>query len=137
MKLQTMYHVWYIVWHQNSECTIIFLHLDCQVIVINEPFSHFFIPSVSAWTSVFFVVFFCFFEVTLCSTFFAFWFLKHLGTYSRWRLTLLRTFIFSEFFHFWVWLLLYATLSNNSNPSINPSINSDSLEAVYYWDEIK
>ena len=81
--------------------------------------------------------FFFFFWSDLMLYFFCIWFLKHLGIYSRWRLTLLRTFIFSEFFHFWVWLLLYATLSNNSNPSINPSINSDSLEAVYYWDEIK
>ena len=34
--------------------------------------------------------------------FFCIYFLKHLGTYSSWRLTLLGTFIFSEFFHLWV-----------------------------------
>ena len=79
----------------NSVCTITFLYLDCQV-TINEPFFHFFIPSVSAWMPVIFLR-----ELML---YFCIWFLKHLGTYSRWRLTLFSTFIFfHKFFHFWVW----------------------------------
>ena len=38
---------------------------------------------------------------------FCIWFLKHLGTCSRWRLILLSTFIFSDFFHFWVRAFYY------------------------------
>ena len=86
------------IWYQNSVCTITFLHLDSQVIII-KPFSHFFIPGacLNAWDFwgffFLFFVFFVFFEVGLCSTFFLHLVLK---------LTLLSTFIFSEFFHFWV-----------------------------------
>ena len=45
--------------------------------------------------------------MSLYWTFFCIWFLKHLVTYSRWRLTLTSTFIFSQFFHFWVQTFYY------------------------------
>ena len=77
---------------------LFFFHLDCQVIIINEPFSHFFIPSVSV--SLYFLS-------ELILYFFCIRLLKHLDTCSRWRLTLSRTFIFSELFHFWVQSICY------------------------------
>ena len=83
------------IWHQKSVCNI-FFHLDRQVIIINKPFPHFFIVNVSAWISKFFL------KWAYALLFFCIYFLKHLGTYSSWRLTLLGTFIFSEFFHLWV-----------------------------------
>ena len=88
-----MNYLWYIIWHQTSVCTIIFLHLECQVIIINELFSHFFILSVSGGMYV------IFFEVSVCSTFFLH-LLPKTPMYSRWRLALLSTFIFSDFFIF-------------------------------------
>ena len=38
--------------------------------------------------------------MSLCSTFFCIWFPKHLGPYSRWKLTLLSAFIFLNFSSF-------------------------------------
>ena len=83
------------IWHQKSVCNI-FFHLDRQVIIINKPF-----PTFSLWMYPLESLSF-FWSGLMLYFFFCIYFLKHLGTYSSWRLTLLGTFIFSEFFHLWV-----------------------------------
>ena len=113
------------IWNQNSVCTIIFLHLDCQVIIINEPFSNFFHSKpvcLNVRISLFFL-----YQVSLCSTFFCIRFLNYLGTCSRWRLTVLSTFIFPEFFHFWVWPFYYMLLQRKNNDVHD----STSLNGIY------
>ena len=60
-----------------------------------------------------------FFWSELMLYFFCIWFLKHLGTYSRWRVTLLSTFIFSEFFQFWVRAFCYMLLLTAYNSALN------------------
>ena len=69
-------YIWYIIWHQNRLCNI-FLHLDWQVIMNHFPFFH------SEWVCLNARIFFF-----LYNFFFCIWFLKHLGTYSGWRLIL-------------------------------------------------
>ena len=87
------------IWYQNSVCTITFLHLDSQLIII-KPFSHFFIPGacLNAWD---FWGFFFFFFVFLF--FFFFW--------SRFMLYFFFAFsskinTFEHFHFFWIFPLL-------------------------------